>query len=376
MEPNRVKPYLKLVRVLCKQVEESFLSLSNMPSPLSLPREGITLEFLLRPVRLALQPVVTVPILIALIQYPDSIRSRLPAGLTVDTLVKWTGVVCVLGIVRKINAWLTDMTVNNWTSDTSWDWSKEVVLITGGCDGIGELVVRNLAGLGIRVAVIDVKEPGQSFPSNVSLYKADVTSIQSIKEVATRIRAEVGEPSVLVNNVGIALGHSILDETPEQTQKLMDINVVSQFTLLREFLPSMIRANHGHILTVASLASFFTHSHNVSYAASKAAVLAVHEGLTQELRHDYRADKVRTSVVHPLWVSTTLLAAFENRKQFKALKLNPGTVSDAIVRQILSGRGAQVILPHRYSPVVGSLRALPNWLQDTVRNTQALLLHD
>ena len=57
----------------------------------------------------------------------------------------------------------------------------------------------------------------------------------------------------------------------------------------------MARRNHGHVVTVASMASFLVHAQNVDYTCTKASALAFHEGLAQELKSRYNADKVRTT---------------------------------------------------------------------------------
>lgn len=113
--------------------------------------------------------------------------------------------------------------------------------------------------------------------------------------MAENIRLEHGDPTVLINNAGIGNNKSILDLLEPGLRKIFDVNIIAHFTLLQQFLPAMIRANHGHIVTVASLASFSTQASNVDYACTKAAALALHEGLGQELKHIYNAPKVRTS---------------------------------------------------------------------------------
>lgn len=87
---------------------------------------------------------------------------------------------------------------------------------------------------------------------------------------------------------------SILDETEEQIRHVFDVNIIASFLMIKEFLPAMIQNNHGHIITISSMASFVTGVHNVDYACSKIGTLALHEGLAQELRHRYKAPKVRT----------------------------------------------------------------------------------
>ena len=62
-----------------------------------------------------------------------------------------------LGVLSKVSNWLDDAVINNWSNDV-YDWTKEVVVVTGGSDGIGKVVVQLLAEKGIKVAVLDVQE--------------------------------------------------------------------------------------------------------------------------------------------------------------------------------------------------------------------------
>ena len=113
--------------------------------------------------------------------------------------------------------------------------------------------------------------------------------------MAQRIRKEHGEPTVLINNAGIGTNKTILDETEAEIRRVFEVNTISHFLLVKEFVPAMIKSNHGHIVTVASMASFMVHSQNVDYACTKTSALAFHEGLAQELKSRYNASKVRTT---------------------------------------------------------------------------------
>jgi ribulose 1,5-bisphosphate synthetase/thiazole synthase len=62
-----------------------------------------------------------------------------------------------LGLFNTTSTWLSNRVINNWTSD-SYVWSREVVVVTGGSDGIGKIVVQLLAERGIKVAVLDVQD--------------------------------------------------------------------------------------------------------------------------------------------------------------------------------------------------------------------------
>lgn len=131
----------------------------------------------------------------------------------------------------------------------------------------------------------------------VTFYKADITSSASIAEVAEKIRATQGDPTILINNAGVGHDGTILEKPESKIRQTFEVNTVSHFLMVREFLPSMIAKNHGHIITIASMASFIGLGDMVEYSCTKASALAFHEGLRQELRLWYKAPKVRTTYV-------------------------------------------------------------------------------
>ncbi len=65
--------------------------------------------------------------------------------------------------------------------------------------------------------------------------------------------------------------------------------------MVKEFIPAMIKKNHGHVVTIASMASYVVHARNVDYACTKASAVAFHEGLSSELKNRYNAPSVRTT---------------------------------------------------------------------------------
>jgi short-subunit dehydrogenase len=99
---------------------------------------------------------------------------------------------------------------------------------------------------------------------------------------------------VLINNAGIGTNKPIFSSTEAELRRVFEVNTISHFLLVKEFVPAMAKRNHGHVVTVASMASFLVHAQNVDYACSKASALAFHEGLGQELKSRYGAEKVRT----------------------------------------------------------------------------------
>ncbi|KAE9575473.1 hypothetical protein CGMCC3_g8463 [Colletotrichum fructicola] len=282
-------------------------------------------------------------------------------------LLGWTA-------VKKASRALGNAALNNYSHD-KYDWRRELVLITGGSGDMGDMLVRKLAKNCVKVVSIDIVPPRTPLPSNAYFYQADITKATSIKETADQIRQDHGDPTVLVNNAGVMKISTILDETEEQIRQTFDVNIISNFLLIKEFLPSMIKRNHGHVVTIASMASFVTGVQNVDYSCTKVGALALHEGLAQELRHRYHAPKVRTSIIHPTYVRTALIDRVHSSGKFKALLLEPEHVVHQIFKQIMSGRSGQVYVPKQYSRAAGA-RGWPHWAQEGLRNAQKdVLLH-
>ena len=136
----------------------------------------------------------------------------------------------------------------------------------------------------------------------------------------------------------------------------------------------MVKADRGHVVGLASLASFFTIGEVTDYAATKSAVLAFHEGLSQELKHRYKAPNVHSTTIHPSFARTAIVGTkFPENRLGKLME--PNVVSDAVLKQIFSARGGQIILPERLY-FVSMLRAFPNWVQELLRDDKGKLCNE
>ncbi|KAF2036734.1 NAD(P)-binding protein [Setomelanomma holmii] len=213
--------------------------------------------------------------------------------------------------------------------------------------GIGGAIAHEIAKKKVKVINVDVFAPKTSPHENKFFYALDITSSSEIAKVAAQICKEHGEPTVLINNAGIGIAKPTLEVTEDRLRKLFDANIIAHFLLLQEFLPAMIRSNHGHVVTIGSLASFSTQASNVDYAATKAG----------ELKFQYKAPKVRTIVVHPSWIRTRMVQEL----------IDSGKMS-MIVEQLYSTYGSQVVIP-RSLWWVSAIRGFPSWLQENMRES-------
>ncbi|CAI7598488.1 unnamed protein product [Penicillium pancosmium] len=278
------------------------------------------------------------------------------------------GALACIGLLYKSNSYLSRRALNSPATKDAWDWDKEIVVVTGGSSGIGAAIVKLFAEQGIKTIGLDLCRPHPDAETeNAFFYQVDLTNVEHINRVADRIRSEHGNPTVLINNAGIQWNKPILELPRDSIHATFEVNIISNFLLVKEFLPAMVSNNHGHVVTVASLASFTTRAVNVDYACTKSAALAFHEGLGQELRHIYRSPGVRTTIIHPGWVKTPLIKKLMQSGALKGHLLEPEEVAEAILKQLRSTFGAQIFLPSNFW-ILSLVRGAPSWIQERIRN--------
>ena len=208
---------------------------------------------------------------------------------------------------------------------------------------------------------------------NVYYYKCDITSPANIAATADEIRKDVGEPTILINNAGVARGKNVLDANEKDVRFTFEVNTLAHYWMAKEFVPSMVNRNHGMVVTVASYAAYVTVPNMTDYAASKAAALSFHEGLTAELKTRYNAPKVRTVVINQGYTKTPLFQGYNNDSKFLIPSMEPETVAEAITKQVLTGQSGQVIVPG-FGVLLTFLRGFPHWYQLKTRSDGARIM--
>lgn len=192
--------------------------------------------------------------------------------------------------------------------------ANEIVLITGTGHGIGKELAHQYASLGAIVVCWDINQEEndktvqelRKIGAKAYGYKCDVSDRDAVLTLARKVKEEVGEISILVNNAGIMPCHPLLQHNPQEIRKLYEINVLAHFWMLEAFLPSMIQNNHGHIVALSSMAGVMGIPNLVPYCGSKYAVRGLMESLTEELREDARQIDVKFTTIFPFIVDTGL----------------------------------------------------------------------
>jgi len=207
-----------------------------------------------------LNPIITGPLLYLLTQGPEQYK-QLGPYLSAGAII---ALKCLfaLGIIHPINNFLNELANNNfrWKVEV-YDWPNEIAVVTGGANGFGRLMCEGLAARGVNVMALDIRDSlPKEMQSNkkIHYYKCDVTSPEAVNATADAIRAEHGNPSVLINNAGIAPEGNVLEQTPKDVRRIFDVNTISHYFTVNAFLPAMISKHKGHIVTIASMASFLS----------------------------------------------------------------------------------------------------------------------
>mmetsp|Transcript_26648 Transcript_26648/g.39586 ORF Transcript_26648/g.39586 Transcript_26648/m.39586 type:complete len:307 (+) Transcript_26648:51-971(+) len=219
----------------------------------------------------------------------------------------------------------------------------EICLITGGGSGIGRGIAIELAKLGAIVVLWDINIQGAEDTAamirrtggHAATYKVDVTNKDEVYAVADRVRSEVGEVTVLINNAGIVSGKKIFD--PENNDaymvKTMEVNTISHFWTVKAFLPSMIERNHGHLVTVASSAGMIGVNGLADYCASKFGAIGFHESVAAEL-HTMKKFGVKTTLVNPFFINTGMFDGVKSSNDLFLPVLEPAYVVKRVIQGI------------------------------------------
>ena len=172
-------------------------------------------------------------------------------------------------------------------------------LVTAAGQGIGRACAEAFAAEGAEVFATDVKADLLADFTGGETFVLDALDPESIKSGVEKAR-----PDVVLNAAGFVHAGTLLEATEEEWEFAFDLNVRSQFRVMRAVLPGMIERGGGSIVNIGSVAGVHVAPVNRAiYCASKAAI----EGLSRSVARDYVTTGVRVNVICPGTVDTPSL---------------------------------------------------------------------
>jgi len=186
----------------------------------------------------------------------------------------------------------------------------KVVVITGASSGLGEATARLLSAQGASV-VLGARRVDriQSLADELTgsggkalAIPTDVTHYDQVKRLVDAAVQTYGRVDVMINNAGL-MPHSPLERLKiDDWNRTIDVNIKGMLYGIAAALPYMKQQQAGHIINVSSVAGHKVRPSSAVYAATKAAVLVISEGLRQEVK----PYNIRTTVISPGAVATEL----------------------------------------------------------------------
>jgi 3-oxoacyl-[acyl-carrier protein] reductase len=192
---------------------------------------------------------------------------------------------------------------------TPFDLTGQTAMVTGAATGIGEAIAKRLAAAGATIAVLDLDRAGAelvaaALGAGSFAIEADVTQAASAKAAIEEAIHRTGRIDILVNNAGIAgRAAPIWEQTDEDWQRNIAVNLTGVFNLCRAVVPHMRSRGYGRIVNIASIAGKEGNPRMVPYSATKAGVI----GLTKSLGKEVATDGICVNAVAPAVVQTRIL---------------------------------------------------------------------
>ena len=187
------------------------------------------------------------------------------------------------------------------------DLAVHTALITGGGSGVGAVMARMLADVGVKVVVSGRRSDVLAEVAehqNITAIVADVTDETSVRDMYTTMVDVVGTPDLVIANAGMAESAPFGKTSVDLWQRTMDVNLTGTFLTFREGLAVMDPAKPARLISIASTAGLKGYAYVTAYCAAKHGVVGLVKGMAAELA----SSPITINAVCPGFMETPMLA--------------------------------------------------------------------
>jgi len=240
------------------------------------------------------------------------------------------------------------------------EFKDKVALVTGGASGIGYAMADRFASVGMKIILADIEEAALEVAERnlkdkgapVLSVRTDVSKAADVEHLAARAYDHFGAVHVLCNNAGVGGAGLTWEQSLEDWQWVIGVNLWGVIHGLRAFVPRMLaQGSEGHIVNTASVAGLITTPYMSVYEATKHAVVAMTESLRMEL--EMLGSSIGASVLCPGFVATNIGESERNRpEELRSATTAKETDQQAIMRELARQQIAAGIKPAEVAEMV------------------------
>ena len=205
----------------------------------------------------------------------------------------------------------------------------QVALVTGGSRGIGRAICERLAGRGVRIAAgysrnsEAAEELQQKFSdADISIHQGNIGDAEDCQRVVQEVIEQHGQLDILVNNAGITVDKTIRKMTPDDWNRVIQVNLNGAFYMSSTALPIMLEQGSGRIVNISSVIGEKGSVGQANYASAKSGLF----GLTMTLALETAKKGITVNAVAPGYIETDMFGDV------------PDKIRDQIVGMIPTGR--------------------------------------
>jgi 3-oxoacyl-[acyl-carrier protein] reductase len=194
--------------------------------------------------------------------------------------------------------------------------TARVAIVTGAARGIGAATARRLAEDGFAVAVVDLDEGAakgtvdaiESAGGRALAIGADVSDAEQVEGAVSRVVAELGAPTVLVNNAGVIRDNMLFKMSESDWDTVMNVHLKGAFLMSRAAQKHMTEARWGRIVNLSSVSALGNRG-QANYSAAKAGL----QGFTKTLAIELGKFGVTANAIAPGFIQTEMTKATAER---------------------------------------------------------------